>query len=218
METKAILFDADGVLLDSHEAVARTFAATLSRYGFPKKTKKQIMKWNGLSDEEWIKKIVPPTAARNEALMLEAARFNRAQYASYTMLKYAKPARGVVRALHALRSAGLRLGVVTNQGKREVRVMQRVLGFRGFDVVVTADDVRKPKPSPEGVLKALRLLRVSPAEALFIGDSTVDEATARAAGVRFALVGKQVKTLAELPALVINGGKRRSKRMKRFCA
>lgn len=201
MTIKAVLFDADGVLLRSHEAVWRAFTATLRHYGFPQKTPKQIMRWNGLADEDWIKKIVPRAAARDERLMLSAARYNRALFARETMLKYAKPARGAKRALRALRRAGVRLAIVTNQGKREVRTAQRVLGFSGFDAVITVDDVRAPKPSPEGLLKALREMRVAPREALFVGDSATDVRAGKRAGVRTLILGKQLKTLAELPAV-----------------
>ena len=48
------------------------------------------------------------------------------------------------------------------------------------------EDVKAPKPSPEGVLFALEHLGSTPEETLYIGDSTVDAETARNAGVDFA--------------------------------
>lgn len=43
-----------------------------------------------------------------------------------------------------------------------------------FDVIITGDDVIKPKPDPEGLLKALSLLKVESSEAIYIGDSDAD--------------------------------------------
>ena len=54
-----------------------------------------------------------------------------------------------------------------------------------FELVVTALDVRNPKPHPESVLRILEVLRLRQEETLFVGDSEVDLRTAEAAGVRF---------------------------------
>lgn len=74
-------------------------------------------------------------------------------------------------------------------------------------VVVARDPALRPKPAPDQALDALRRLGVTPAEAVMIGDSEVDEATARAAGVTFAGLtngrpdhrfGRDTVTLADL--------------------
>jgi HAD superfamily hydrolase (TIGR01509 family) len=54
-----------------------------------------------------------------------------------------------------------------------------------FDLVVTSLDVERPKPFPDPLFKILSRFRVEPRQAVFVGDSEVDEATARAAGVPF---------------------------------
>jgi HAD superfamily hydrolase (TIGR01509 family) len=56
-----------------------------------------------------------------------------------------------------------------------------------LDLVLAFEDVSRPKPDPEVVLKALRLLGAEPREALFVGDSDKDILAARAAGVQMAL-------------------------------
>ena len=54
-----------------------------------------------------------------------------------------------------------------------------------MEVVVTGEDVAERKPSPEGILQALDKLRVAPQRAVYVGDTPIDQQTARAANVRF---------------------------------
>ncbi len=54
-----------------------------------------------------------------------------------------------------------------------------------FDMVVTALDVKNPKPHPESVEKILAALQLKQEEAVFVGDSDVDQQTAESSGVTF---------------------------------
>src|SRR5262249_1991798 len=78
-----------------------------------------------------------------------------------------------------------RLGVCSNKPVDFTRSLLVWLGVGGlFEVVLGPEDVARPKPAPDLLLEGLRRLAVDAAEALYIGDMTVDIATARAAGVR----------------------------------
>lgn len=76
-----------------------------------------------------------------------------------------------------------------------------------FHTVVTCDDVKEKKPSPEGVHLALKRMNVRPEEALFIGDSAGDLIASRRAGVPNVLVGwtsiKREILMAHQPDFVI---------------
>lgn len=86
--------------------------------------------------------------------------------------------------LHNLRKKEYRLGLVTNDGRKPTAYALRKFKLeRFFDVVVTRDDVPKLKPSPDGVKKALSILRVEPQKAVFVGDSIIDLEAGRQAGV-----------------------------------
>ncbi len=63
---------------------------------------------------------------------------------------------GVPEMLTALRSAGYRLGIVTGKGRATWEVSRSLLRQGEWEVIITDDDVRTPKPDPEGVLLALR--------------------------------------------------------------
>jgi pyrophosphatase PpaX len=89
--------------------------------------------------------------------------------------------------------------LVTSKSARIVQkvIAQNKLAGR-FDAVVTVDDVTQPKPHPEPILKALDSLRVTPEEAVYIGDAMFDVDSARAAGVMMAGVSWGARSKADL--------------------
>jgi HAD superfamily hydrolase (TIGR01509 family) len=92
----------------------------------------------------------------------------------------AQPMDGVVPFLGWMEREGLRRGLVTRNSRKTVGILQERLGLR-FDAIVTREDAA-PKPSPEPVLVACRILGVAPAETVFIGDGEFDMLAGRTAG------------------------------------
>jgi phosphoglycolate phosphatase len=135
------------------------------------------------------------------------------------LVRLTRPFPGAVQTLATLAERGLALGLCTNKPDRATRRILDALGIGGFFAsVVGGDGVRKPAADP--VLRCVAGLGVRPAEALFVGDSPVDHAASRAAGVRVALVSfgytpvpareigadHVVDALPELVALVTGAG------------
>lgn len=90
-----------------------------------------------------------------------------------------------VDTLRYLRSKGVRLCIVTNSGRRAASESLKKSGLGGFfEFVLTRDDTETMKPRPEGVVKAVAMLGLSPAEVFYIGDSRYDVIAAKQAGVR----------------------------------
>ncbi len=79
------------------------------------------------------------------------------------------------------------LALVTNKPGRHTRIIVEGLGW-DFAAVVAGDALAKRKPEPEPLLHCLELLGVAPGEAVFVGDSEVDQEAALRAGVPFAAV------------------------------
>jgi nicotinate-nucleotide--dimethylbenzimidazole phosphoribosyltransferase len=104
----------------------------------------------------------------------------------------ARPIGQPARDLTALRSAGIRLGAVTDvqvMGEADVRARLAPIGLDDLlEVVVTSTAVGAAKPDPRGILLALEQLGVAPGDALFVGDDDTDAAAAAAAGIAFARV------------------------------
>jgi HAD superfamily hydrolase (TIGR01509 family) len=91
---------------------------------------------------------------------------------------------GVPEMLAALRSAGLRLGIVTGKGREAWEVTRTLSDVGALDVVVTDDDVHAAKPDPGGLLAAADALGIAAEQAVYVGDSTVDMRAGRNAGMR----------------------------------
>jgi pyrophosphatase PpaX len=94
----------------------------------------------------------------------------------------------IVEVLAGLKGLGRTTALLT--ACRRAIVLPTLARFgieRLLDLVLTVEDVARPKPDPEVVLRALERLGAPPAEALFVGDSDKDIQAARAAGVDMAL-------------------------------
>jgi HAD superfamily hydrolase (TIGR01509 family) len=93
---------------------------------------------------------------------------------------------GVPEMLDGLRRQGLVIGLVTGKSRGAWAVTEPVVSLGDFAVAIMDDDVRHPKPSPEGILAAVARLGAVPGATVYVGDSVADARAARAAGVRFA--------------------------------
>jgi pyrophosphatase PpaX len=92
---------------------------------------------------------------------------------------------GAVDTLRNLRSHSMKIGLVTNNGRKgtELTLSRYRLGNL-FDAVVTRDDCDDMKPAAEPILKILNKMNVASSEAILIGDGVMDIMAARAAGIR----------------------------------
>ncbi len=96
---------------------------------------------------------------------------------------------GVADTLRALRSSGLRLGLVSNKPARFIPPLLMRHGIHAlFEVIVGGDTLAHLKPEPEPLLHACATLGVAPAQALMVGDSPIDVISARSAGCAIACV------------------------------
>ena len=92
---------------------------------------------------------------------------------------------------------GYKLAVFTSTNAQTARDLLRAAKIEDlFDAIVTADDVERAKPDPEGLLIAMR--RLGCEDAIFVGDTVFDEETARRAGVRFIHVKEFLRTWRSL--------------------
>lgn len=178
-----LLFDLDGTLLDSVRLILDSYHHTTEVHGLPRR-----------SDAEWLAGLgtplrvqFAPYADTPERMAELIATYREYNLGHHDARVSAYP--GVPEAIRAVRTRGVRLGLVTSKNRSGAERGLRVIGLDGhFEVIVGADDVENPKPHPEPVLRALDQMGVSAAEAIYIGDSTHDMESGRAAGVRTAAV------------------------------
>ncbi len=122
-------------------------------------------------------------------VMAACARLWAGKFDSQVMVASTVFLPGAPRVLRTLHEAGYRVGVVTTKYQHRVEDALDRAGLREFvEVIVGADDVPRPKPAPDGLLRAVDSLGIPAGDCVFVGDSEVDTRAAQAAGMAFVAV------------------------------
>ena len=177
------LFDLDGTLLDSIELIFRCYrhAARTHLAELP-------------PDKVWLDGLGTPLRQQFSAVTSDADLIDEmvVTYREYHHLHHDTSVAlypGVARVLDALSERGATLGVVTSKLRAGAERGLKLTGLiERFPVLVSADDVKRPKPDPEPVEAALARAGADRINTIFIGDSPHDMASGRAAGVATAAV------------------------------
>jgi phosphoglycolate phosphatase len=175
---RGFIFDCDGVLIDSLVANVAYYNSFRTRFGLPPMSPADEQYTHTQNVFDSLRRIVPQEH-------YETAMEYRKQVDYRSILPYLRREPGVRRLLAWLKAAGFALGVNTNRTDTTDMVFDTVelVGF--FDPVMTAGIAPKPKPDPRGMFAILDAWGLSAAEVVFVGDSGVDEMTAKNSGVPF---------------------------------
>lgn len=191
---RAILFDFDGTLADSYEAITASVNHVRNRHDLAPLALAEVRRYVGHGIQQLLAQLVPGADPE------ESTRFYRAHHATVceSGTRLLPGVHGTVAELH---QRGYRLGVCSNKLRRFTSRLLDHLGLLPLlDVVVGPEDVARLKPAPDMLLAALKTLKVPLGEALYIGDMSVDIDTARAAGVPVWVVATGSDTLEALRA------------------
>jgi pyrophosphatase PpaX len=174
LEFEAVLFDLDGVLIDSFECWYQAFVQMLKAYG-----KAEI------SRETFRAQYWGPGLRHNLARLQlgeDAADYcTREQIKLIGLIKLSPSVKEVLR--RAKVEYGLKVGLVTNTPRANVtEIIERFQLTNQFDAILTIDDVTRGKPDAEIVLKACERLKVQPERAVLVGDTKADFQAGKAAG------------------------------------
>lgn len=175
---KGIIFDCDGVLFDSRQSNIQYYNKLLAVMGIGPMSESQEHYVHMHTVDESLRHIVPE-AHRHR---LPAARAS-ISYREH-ILPLLVPEPGLYELLWWLRDAGIRAAVHTNRSNSMEYVLEHFDMTELFMPVMTASKVRA-KPHPEGTTTILRTWGMDRRDVAFIGDTQLDEETARAAGVTF---------------------------------
>jgi HAD superfamily hydrolase (TIGR01509 family) len=177
----AVVFDNDGLLLDTEEAWTRAEQTLFERHGstFTTEHKRDLIGSSPATSAVKLEAMLH-MPGRGPALMDELH-----DLVMEESLAGVPPRPGALELLDAIRAAGLPVGVASNSARAFV---ERVLSGAGlldghFDVVVTAEDVEHPKPAPDLYLAACAALGAKPGRSAALEDSATGVEAARAAGM-----------------------------------
>ncbi len=197
----AVIFDMDGVVVDSHPAHKNAWRRILLSAG------KQVSE----ADLE----IIFDGRKREDILRYFFGELTEDQKHKYGELKEAffqeevdsiRPIKGLPEFLDELEAAGIKLAVASCGSRRRVHYVLRHLKLTSrFRSVVTGDEVRHGKPDPAIFRKAARQLGVSSSEALVIEDAVSGVQAARSAGMQCVAIGngRRAAALRDAGAVVI---------------
>ena len=177
---KAVVFDLDGTLLNTLEDLRDSVNYGLEKNGMPKRSLEEIRRFVGNGVGKLIERAVPRgTTKDEEARVFEAFKQHYAVHCNDKTDLYP----GIREMLSELKRRGYLMAIVSNKLQSGVDVLSE-LYFKDFTKVAVGGREDMPKkPAPDMVYEALRQLAVTKAEAVFVGDSEVDIATAGNAGM-----------------------------------
>ena len=194
MTYRAAVFDLDGTLLDSYVGIHDALSAVLDHFDRPPVTVEEARRLVGHGLEALIAKVLP------EELRAEAVQRFRFRYkVNAPKLTRLMPDAELV--VTELWRRGVKLSIASNKPAVFSRQLLAGFGLEELFAFVGGPDGGFPeKPDPSMVLAALEAMAVPPSETLYVGDMTVDVATARAAGLRVAIVPLGSSTVEEIEA------------------
>jgi HAD superfamily hydrolase (TIGR01509 family) len=177
----AVVFDLDGLLFDTENLWTEEEFQMLVDYGVECVADDRLATVGQTIDTSvayYAHRIGLPTSA------IPALRKDLTERVRAAMVQRLRPLPGAIDLVRAIATAGLPIGIASNNDKDIALLALEVAGLAdAFDVVVSAEEVERTKPAPDVYLRACAALGVAPSEALALEDSSSGIAAARAAGM-----------------------------------
>lgn len=196
MKYSAVIFDFDYTLADTEEAIVTCFRAVLGAHG-AEADADAIKRTIGWTLEQAFETLLGET----DPVRLAALRKEYVAVADEHMVDMTRFYDGALALLRALRTAGVKVGVVST--KYRYRIFASFLRYGAenlVDLIVGSEDVTRFKPEPDGLLLWAERMGIASEETLYVGDHTVDARASQAAGMAFAGVAQGMTARTELEA------------------
>lgn len=181
---KAVIFDLDGTLLDTLQDLCNSTNAALVQFGYPTRTLDEVRSFVGNGVKLLILRalgIEKPEDCPDFDDVFAAFRAHYAIHSNDCTCAYP----GIPELLSKLKEAGAPMAIVSNKLDAAVKQLNDIYFKEYISVAIGENEAAgvKKKPAPDTVYAALRELGVSPKDAVYVGDSEVDIATAKNAGI-----------------------------------
>jgi pyrophosphatase PpaX len=178
MRIKAVLFDFDGTLADTLPVCFYAFRRIFKEYDHREITDNEIVRMFGPSETGIIQENL------NNSELVEEAINNYYTYYEEIHSSLVEKNTDIYDLLNWLKSMDLKIGIVTGKARKSLDISMEKLDMgHMFDIIITGDDVERPKPHPEGILKAISSLGVAKGQTIFVGDSHADIKAGKDAGI-----------------------------------
>jgi pyrophosphatase PpaX len=184
-------FDLDGTLHNNGEMINSSFEYAIATLGYEEKTRQEISGTFGLNLVDSYKKLFP------EGNIDELCKLHRLFQKEHPELLSAYP--NTISTLDKIRETGTKIAVITNRARvYTIDDMMATGIIEKIDFLITRDDVAKSKPDPEGINTALEYFKIKPSNACMVGDTEIDVAAGRAAGVKTVGLTSNVLAIKDL--------------------
>jgi len=175
MKYKGVIFDRDGTLFDSLDVILRAFDHAIEPYTTRHPTKEDWFKAFGPAEKDVLAKFVPQE--NKQAAFLRFFNYYRDHFGEIHLYP------GMSELLVELKAKGAKLMLFTGGGNVSTWFCLEKTGILHlFDEITCGEDVQRPKPHPEGILKLMNTQRLKPEETIVVGDSGSDVDAGRTAG------------------------------------
>ena len=183
MKVRAILFDMDGVLIDSEALMARAGILALREFGI-EAVSEDFLPFVGRGEDKYIGGVVEKHGVRYDTAMKDRA---YDYYGQMVAAEATVPA-DTLPTLKALHARGIKMAVCSSADRVKVRYNLRAIGASEslFSAIVTGSDVERKKPEPDIYLKGAELLGEKPEDCLVVEDAPSGIQAAHAGGIRAA--------------------------------
>lgn len=192
---QAVLFDMDGTVLDTLTDLATAANAALRHFGMPAVSREKVCASLGNGAAHLIGCCVPE--GTDEALTRAVLAWYQPWYDAHCRIE-TRPYPGIPELIARLRARGVRQAIISNKGDAAVQELAAEFFPGLLETAVGESATVRRKPDPDAVLAAASRMGVAVADCVYIGDTEVDLATARNAGMACIAVSWGFRTEEQL--------------------
>jgi len=175
-----IIFDIDGTLTSTNQLIFAAFNHIAEKYLHKQFTDKEITEMFGPTEDVILKQLCPDNYDEVRKDYYDFYEQNHSMADLYP---------GIAEILDILKKKNVLLSIYTGKGRdASIITLMKLKIYHYFDLIITGDEVKEHKPSPEGITLFLEKFRLQEDNVLMVGDSPADIKASRAAGVKVASV------------------------------
>jgi len=178
---KAVIFDSDGVLVDTEEVNTQAFLEISKKFGI-ELTPEELKEHQGLTSKEFLRRVLERRKRNEDSEILAKEKSDRVQ----ELLKQTEiPVfEGVRELIKHLKERGVKVAVATSASQERADLTFQVTGLnKEMDAIITGSEIVHSKPNPEIFLMVAQKLNVEPHNAIVIEDATAGVEAAKNAGM-----------------------------------